>query len=486
MKAVGYCRFSSDMQRDGYSIEAQQQAITKHCTDNGIELLKFYIDEAISGTTDERPAFQQMIEDSKTNDFNLVIVHKLDRFSRNKYDSAIYKKKLKDNNIKLISVLEPLDDSPESVILESLLEGMSEYYSRNLSREVRKGKRVAASKGNRSGKIAFGYTHQDKKIVINEEERPYVEEIFKQRANGVRLQAIFEWCKKQGLNFSRPSTVESIIQNPIYKGSFIYAKKKEYREEFKDVVEPIITEELWAEANNQIKTHDRYRKNENMLSGLLTCGICGSPLNVITNNNHRYYVCNKRKNGAYDQNGRRITLCNNKYYEADKLERTITDNIFNIFKNDTFKDLLYEKLNKVINEDSNEKIIKDIDRELFKVETAKKRLVDLICDGKVDRHIYEEKLKSLNDRKSELYIQKHKSEFKEKFISLSREEISLLIESNSINRYILKPLEIKEFIKNFVKTIAVRCENAKIEYNLANIMVKNYSLNTDSQKNLYN
>ncbi len=482
MTAVGYCRFSSDMQRDGYSIEAQQQAIVKFCKEKGIQLLRFYVDEAISGTTDERPEFQQMIEDSKKKTFKNVIVHKLDRFSRNRYDSAIYKKKLKDNGVTLISVLENIDGSPESIMLEALLEGMSEYYSKNLSREVRKGKRVAASKGNRSGKIAFGYkANEDKKIVINEEERPYVEEIFKQRANGVRLQSIFEWTKKQGLYFARPSTVESIIKNPIYKGTFIYAKTKEYKEEFKDVIEPIITEELWTQANNQIKTHDRQRKNDNMLSGLLKCGICGSYLNVITNKKYRYYVCNNRKNGAYDKDGKRITLCNCQYYEANKLERKITDSIFNIFKNDKFKDALYKELNKTIDIENDKKIIEDIDKELTKIETGKKRLIDIFIEGKVEKYIYEEKLKSLNERQSELYIQKHKSETKQQIAGFTREEVSLLLESNAINRYILKPNQIKEFLKSFVKTIAMRCENAKIEYNFENMFNNNYGLSTNCQ-----
>ena len=140
---VAYARFSSDNQREE-SIDAQLRAIRQYCQQHDYILLDTYVDEARSATTDDRPAFQQMVKDSASGDWSAVIVHKLDRFSRNRYDSAIYKKQLKDNGVHVESVLERLDDSPESVILESLLEGMSEYYSKNLAREVMKGKHETA------------------------------------------------------------------------------------------------------------------------------------------------------------------------------------------------------------------------------------------------------------------------------------------------------------------------------------------------------
>lgn len=142
INAVAYARFSTDMQREE-SIEAQVRAIEDYCSKNGYNLIKVFADRGISGTKDNRPEFQKMIDECKQasniRNFDVVIVHKLDRFARNRFDSAIYKKVLKENNIKLYSVLENLNDSPESIILESVLDGMSEYYSLNLAREVQKG-----------------------------------------------------------------------------------------------------------------------------------------------------------------------------------------------------------------------------------------------------------------------------------------------------------------------------------------------------------
>ncbi|MGC7872587.1 recombinase family protein [Desulfosporosinus sp. SYSU MS00001] len=128
IRAASYTRYSSDNQREK-SIAAQERAIEEYCNKKGYVLVKRYADEAKSATTDNRSNFQCMIEESMLGAYEVLIVHKLDRFARNRYDSAHYKRKLKLNGIRLESVLEQLDNSPESVILESVLEGMAEYYS---------------------------------------------------------------------------------------------------------------------------------------------------------------------------------------------------------------------------------------------------------------------------------------------------------------------------------------------------------------------
>ena len=143
MKAVIYARYSSDNQSEE-SIQAQLRACDEYAKRNNITIVNTYIDRAQSARSDKRDNFQKMIRDSEKRSFDVVIVHKLDRFSRDRYDHAIYRKKLRDNGIRLISVLENLDDSPESVVLESVLEGFSEYYSKNLARETGRGFNVWA------------------------------------------------------------------------------------------------------------------------------------------------------------------------------------------------------------------------------------------------------------------------------------------------------------------------------------------------------
>lgn len=173
-----------------------------------------------------------MIKDSELNLFDCVIVHKLDRFSRDKYDSVTYKRKLRNNNVSLFSVLEKLDDSPESSIMESLLEGMSEYYSKNLARETMKGMKENAYKAmHTGGKPPLGYDvdHLTKKYLINETEAKAVKLIFEMYANGNGYMAIVDklntlnFKTKLGNSFSRNS-ISEIIRNEKYTGVYVFNK----------------------------------------------------------------------------------------------------------------------------------------------------------------------------------------------------------------------------------------------------------------------
>ena len=136
MTAVIYARYSSDNQREE-SIEGQIRECTAYAEKNGITVVKHYIDRAISAKTDKRPEFQQMIKDSDKKLFDIVLVRKLDRFARNRYDSARYKTQLKKNGVKLMSATEIISEGPEGIILESVLEGYAEYYSADGERPER-------------------------------------------------------------------------------------------------------------------------------------------------------------------------------------------------------------------------------------------------------------------------------------------------------------------------------------------------------------
>ena len=135
MDLLAYCRFSSEAQRDGYSIEAQVRAINEWAAREGHTIRKFYIDEARSGTSDDREEFQKMIAESAGSGCKGVVVHKLDRFARDRYASAVYRHKLKENGLRVISVLEPLDDSPESIMMEAVLAASKSESDRNRGRQ---------------------------------------------------------------------------------------------------------------------------------------------------------------------------------------------------------------------------------------------------------------------------------------------------------------------------------------------------------------
>lgn len=229
--SVLYIRYSSENQRDE-SYEAQRRALEEYCIRNNYKIKECYFDRAKSATSDKRPEFQRMIADAEKGGFEYIIVHKLDRFSRDKYDSIFYKRKLRNLGVRVISALENLDDTPESVILESVIEGMSEYYSKNLAREVKKGLAENAYQCKHTGGLApLGYDVDPitKKYLMNEEEAEVVKLIYKlylddwtsgniiKKLNelGYRTKKKTEWTK---------NSLQSILRNEKYTGTYIYNK----------------------------------------------------------------------------------------------------------------------------------------------------------------------------------------------------------------------------------------------------------------------
>ena len=228
-KVALYARYSSDNQRSE-SIDAQLRAMKAYCEQNKFVIVETYIDEARSATTDNRPSFQKMIADSANHFFNILLVHKLDRFARNRYDSAVYKRELKKNGVQVYSVLENLDNSPESIMMEAVLEGMAEYYSQNLGREVIKGMRENALKCiHTGGKPPLGYDvdPETKKLVINETEAESVRIIYTLYSKGYGYSYILEQLNREGRRTKKGSVFQknslySILTNPKYQEIYVF------------------------------------------------------------------------------------------------------------------------------------------------------------------------------------------------------------------------------------------------------------------------
>ena len=229
--AVIYARFSSHNQREE-SIDAQIRACEEYAKRKNLRIVRHYTDSAKSGTNSDREGFLQMIEDSGKGQFKNLIIHKLDRFSRDKFDAVSYKRKLKINGVTIFSVTENLDNSPESVMLESCLEGMAQYYSLNLAREVMKGLKESAYKCTHLGGIPpLGYDVDPvtRKYVINNAEAAIVRYIFENYVNGMGYNRLLDYLNgmgyksKRGQSFGKNS-LYSILGNEKYVGRFIFNK----------------------------------------------------------------------------------------------------------------------------------------------------------------------------------------------------------------------------------------------------------------------
>lgn len=478
MKAAAYCRYSSDNQREE-SIEAQIRAIKEYAERNNIEIIKIYADEARSATTDDRPQFLQMIKDSEINIFQAVIVHKLDRFARNRYDSAFYKRQLKKNGIKLISVLEQLDDSPESIILESVLEGMAEYYSKNLAREVMKGLKENAFQSRFNGGIPpLGYDIKDGHYVINEKEAEAVRLIFKMYKDDYGYRHIIDelnlrgYKTKKGNNFSKNSLHE-ILKNEKYIGKYIFNKgtKHNHRIQKDDVIiinnaiPAIVDKNLFEEVQKKMERTKRTQGSHNaqriyLLTGLVQCGICGSSMvGCLGKKKYTYYRCNNKD---------RTKQCSNKDINKDVLERYILNELSKRVFSDTAIPALSKRLNeenkKLLYEREEEK--KTLSRRYEEVINSINAIVDTIAKG----HFHA----SLDTKLTELEQQKAGVETRIKELEM-KPDISIITE-DKIKEYLIKDKEvlvagdqrkIKAILPTYINKIIVFLDRVEANFKLS-------------------
>ena len=324
--AVSNARYSSDRQTE-QSIEGQLRVCNEYAKSNDIVILDTYIDRAMTGTNDNRPDFQRMIKDSSKKSFDYVLVYKFDRFSRNKYETAMHKKTLKDNGVKVISAMEYIPDSPEAIILESMLEGYAEYYSAELSQKVKRGIRETRSKGNfTGGYVLYGYKVVEHKVVIDEERADVVRFMYKQYSIGVYVKDIIKELTAKGIyNRNKPfarNTVYKILKNEKYSG--VYRLNGEV---FTNIYPQIVDTETFNKVREQVLNNRYGKRSEDivyLLKDKIKCGYCSQSIvgeNGTARSGERkyYYKCRGRKAN--------ITDCHKQAVRKDVLEKIVLESV---------------------------------------------------------------------------------------------------------------------------------------------------------------
>jgi len=337
-RAVIYARYSSKNQND-YSIEAQITSCVQYADKHNMEIVNVYRDKAITAQTDRRPGFQQMIKDSYSAEFDYVIVWALDRFARNVKDAENNFDILLNNNVTVVSVTESFDNSPQGEFIRGLFNLWAQYYSKSLAVTVIRGmdQNVEYCYFN-GGQVPFGYKsvpvndgisnskRPKKKLVVDEDLRHIVVEIFNRYADGETMKTIYEDLNARGIKtsssaeFSRTS-LNSILKNKRYTGVYIFNGT-----EVPNGIPSIIPEELFEKVQEKMKANKKaparsLATEEYLLTGKLFCGECGELLTGTSGKSHtnavyRYYSCKGAKSKSTDK-------CITKNIRKDVLEEIV-------------------------------------------------------------------------------------------------------------------------------------------------------------------
>lgn len=409
--AVCYYRYSSHAQNDA-SIEQQQERAQEYAEAHGFQIVKEYADRAQSGTRDDRPEYQLLLSEIGKIKPAAVILWKIDRLGRNRYDLAMARRVIRDAGALIHTVAEaaPDGDTPEGALLSGIMDTLAEFYSAQLRVNVSRGLHYNAVNGLYNGHKMLGYAVKDKKYVIDEAGAGIVREIFRRYAAGVPIQQIIDDLTAQGVRSvqGKPFTHNSlrhILKNPRYTGVYMYG----------DVVieggmPRIISDELFQAAQerfeaNKHKNTPRIQEEAPggapaprfWLTGKLFCGKCGDSMHGIsgtskTGDIHYYYACKSKRRHK----------CTLKNVQKDYIEflviqalRELLHDTENLASLAVDIAAYYKRLN------SDGSYLKSLEHDLKECEKAINNLVKAIEAGLMSETIAE-RLKAQEERKTAL------------------------------------------------------------------------------------
>lgn len=423
MNVVIYARYSSDRQTE-QSIEGQLEYCYEYAKNNGFNVIGEYIDRAFSGKTASRPQFRKMITDSDKKLFQGVLVYQLDRFARNRQDSAIYKYKLSENGVRVISASENIADDASGVLVEGVLESMAEFFSFDLARKVNRGMKINAEKClSNGGTIPFGFKSVNKKLEIDEEKAPIVKMIFEMYADGKRVVDITNYLNSlqirtaSGSKFNSNS-LHTILKNKKYIGVYTYGDI-----EIKDGLPRIISDDLFnkvAEILVKNKKHaGRGRaKTEYLLTTKLFCGHCRAPMVGVsarssTGKTYYYYSCNNA----------RLKICHKKNVSKELIENAVLEKCKYILTDENITKIAKEVV-RVCQQEQDDSGIKRLNRLLKENDKAIENLLKALEMGHNIDIISERITIKRNERK---FLEQEMAKEKLKHNNLTEKEIKFFL-----------------------------------------------------------
>jgi len=425
--AVAYARYSSAGQRD-VSIEQQLNDIRSFAEREGYTLVAEYADRAKSGfkNVSARHAFQQMMEDASKGAFDTVIAWKVDRFGRNRKDSAIYKSQLAEDGVRVVYAMDPIPDGAAGVLTEGMLEAIAEWYSRNLSENVKRGLNDNARKGISNGRVVMGYRRgPDGRYEINEAEAPAVRRIFALYAEGYSQKRILDMLNREGVltNLGHPfnqNRIYSILCNEAYIGIYHWNEIR-----IPGAIPPIIDEITWEKCVMMRKKKNRHfvaSPVDFLLTGKCFCGQCGALMagdsgTSKTGVKYYYYSCRNKKIHH---------TCSKKSPKKDDLENQVIDFVLDHIlagpSLSALADSVLFSLKKMQDSSPLEKMKQDLKETQKKIENINRAIAEGIWDASTGAL-----LKSLSDQAEAMKKQISVQEYASKNV-LSHERIMFFLD----------------------------------------------------------
>jgi len=464
MKAVIYARYSSDNQREE-SIEGQLRECTAYCQKNDITILRTYIDRALSAKTDHRPDFQRMIKDSAKGLFDVIIVWKLDRFARNRYDSAHYKAQLRKYGVKVLSATENISEGPEGIILESMLEGMAEYYSAELSEKVIRGHTENALKCKYNGGTpTFGYAiDKEKCYQIDPHTAPVVLESFTRYADGATMKEVMQYLVESGFTTVRGRKIDlnfiaRLLKNRKYIGEYSY----------RHIVTPggipaIVPQDLFDRVQQRLeanrKAPARHKAEDDyLLTTKLFCGTCGAMMvgesgtSASKGRKYHYYRC---------VNTKKHKTCAAKHKSVRKLplENAVVNATMAKVMNDSFVEYIADAVLELQGRESSE--LPALRQQLAETERGIENMLNAIQMGIINQAT-KQRLDELEERKKEIELHIIQEEIKKPI--LSREDVTFWI-CRFRKLDVSKQEERRRLIDSFVNSVTIFDDYILIAFN---------------------
>ena len=499
IKVVIYARYSSDMQREE-SIDAQLRYCKEEIARNpNMVLVGVYYDEALSGKFDDREDFQVMISDARAFKFDQIMVHKFNRFARNQYDSVIYKKKLRDIGIRVVSATQKVDDTPEGQMTEAIIEVLDQYYSANLAEEVLKGMRENALKGQSTGgRPPLGYKYDENGFLqINEETAPIVRKIFDLYVQGYGMYAIANMMNEMGYrsqtgNEFRGSTIGDILTNEKYIGTNVYTIRDEVIKR-ENNHPAIIDRATWDMVQSMKGEKNKPRLTGDALyalTGKIYCAEChgkysggGSKLVGSSKKGNKE---GSRRNYYYTCNNKRHHGCTNGSVNKDKLERYLCTHIINELLSDESIAQIASAFESVVKEmmrESNAIPLEKLEKEQASLKKQIQKLLALyVADAKDDDG---EDLFDKEDLEEQTRAKKKHLKSIEKQIQAAKMDFSKVLKKEDAVKYLQNfkasfdfssKVLIKALLDTFIDKVIIHHDFISVTYK---VDISNINIQTD-------